>query len=321
MSKNAYQLYNTIIFLIPIIGMLGCKPKPDPNKQTAIQSKTETQDSRQLYKSDVFTEPGGFPSGIEGPAVATDGTLYAVNFERPGTIGRVSPDGTASLFMNLPEGSTGNGIRFTSKGDMLIADYTGHNILKVDMDTNGTSVLVHNNKMNQPNDIAISDSDILFASDPDWKNSTGQLWRIDTKGKSTLLEADMGTTNGVEVSPDNKTLYVNESVQRNVWAYDLSPQGDIANKRLLIKFDDFGMDGMRCDVEGNLYITRHGKGTVVKLSPEGQLLEEIPLTGKTPSNIAFGGEKGTTAFITLQDNGNIERFEVPHPGRAFQMKK
>ena len=311
---------NRLLFL-SLLFMFGCKQKSDQNKKEADDTKTETQDTVKLYKSAVFTEPGGFPSGIEGPAVAADGMLYAVNFEKSGTIGQVSPDGKTLLFVDLPEGSTGNGIRFNSKGDMLIADYTGHNILKVVMTTKEISVFAHNDSMNQPNDIAISDTDILFASDPDWKNSTGQLWRIDTDGKFTLLEADMGTTNGIEVSPDNKTLYVNESAQRNVWAYDLSAEGNISNKRLLIKFDDFGMDGMRCDVKGNLYITRHGKGTVAKISPEGKLLEEVELTGKTPSNIAFGGKDGTIAYITLQDNGNIESFEVDFPGRAFQMKK
>lgn len=318
---NSYTPNSKVLFIIPLLLIFGCKQKSDQNKPIATEAKTETQNSMQLYKSEVFTEPGGFPSGIEGPAVAADGTLYAVNFEEPGTIGQVTPDGKASLFINLPEGSTGNGIRFNSKGEMLIADYTGHNILKVDRVTKEISVFANNDKMNQPNDIAISDTDILFASDPDWKNSTGQLWRIDTEGTFTLLEGDMGTTNGIEVSPDNKTLYVNESVQGNVWAYDLSQNGDIGNKRLLIKFDDYGMDGMRCDIKGNLYITRHGKGTVAKVSPGGQLLEEISLTGKEASNIAFGGEKGTTAYITLQDTGNIERFEVGDSGRAFQLKK
>ena len=109
--------------------------------------------------------------------------------------------------------------------------------------------------------------DRLYASDPNWKNNTGNLWRIDTDGKVTQLEANVGTTNGIDVSPDNKTLYVNESVQRKIWAYDLSVDGEISNKRLLIEFPDFGMDGMRCDAKGNLYITRHGKGTVAKVSP------------------------------------------------------
>ena len=120
----------------------------------------------------------------------------------------------------------------------------------------------------------------------------------------------MGTTNGIEVSPDEKTLYVNESVQRSVWAYDLLPDGTVANKRLLIQFPDFNMDGMRCDIDGNIYITRHGKGTVAKLSPEGEVLLEIELHGRDPSNIAFGGEDGCTCYVMLQRTG--QRGNLPH---------
>ena len=297
----------------------GCNPNNKSEEALNSENMQSDQEEQVFYESKAFTEPGGFPSGIEGPAVDKNGVLYAVNFAKTGTIGQVSPDGKANLFVELPEGSVGNGIRFNSKGDMLIADYTNHNILKVNMETKEVSVFAHNDQMNQPNDIAISDNDLLFASDPDWKNSKGQIWRIDIDGSFTLLEGDMGTTNGIEVSPDNKTLYVNESVQRNVWAYDLSPEGEISNKRLLIKFEDFGMDGMRTDTSGNLYITRHGKGTVVKVSPEGIVLEEIVAIGKTPSNIAFGGEDGRTAFITLQDNGNIEFFQVEEPGREWKL--
>lgn len=317
--KSLFNKVN-VFFLGIFLVMISCKEKVAHNDQknadTTVQEEVE-----KLHKSKVFTKPAEFPSGIEGPAVDVNGILYAVNYEKLGTIGQVTADGKASLFVTLPEGSVGNGIRFNSKGDMLIADYTMHNVLKVDMKTKEISVFAHNDKMNQPNDIAISDSDIVFASDPDWKNSKGQIWRIDTSGKFTLLEGEMGTTNGVEVSPDNKTLYINESVQLNVWAYDLSPEGDISNKRLFLKFDDYGMDGMRTDNQGNLYITRHGKGTIVKVSPEGEILDEIVLEGKTPSNIAFGGEEGDKAFLTLQDNGNIETFKVEYPGRAFQMKQ
>ena len=126
-----------------------------------------------------------------------------------------------------------------------------------------------------------------------------------------------GHDNGIEVSPDEKTLYVNESVQRSVWAFDLDTLGNISNKKLFYQFDDFGMDGMRCDIEGNLYITRYGKGTVAKLSPEGKLLLEIQMKGKKPSNITFGGKDGKTAFVTLQDRGYIETFRVEKAGNSF----
>ena len=275
--------------------------------------------NEELYISKEFTPVNGFTSGIEGPACDADGNLYAVNFEKQHTIGKVTPDGEASVFVELENGSIGNGIRFNSEGYMFIADYTNHNVLKVDMDSREISVHAHEPNMNQPNDLAIGANDILYASDPNWGKSTGQIWRIDTNGQVTLLEADMGTTNGIEVSPDEKRFYVNESVQRNVWTYDLSPNGEVSNKRLLIQFPDFGMDGMRCDIEGNLYVTRHGKGTIAKLSPDGDVLLEVELAGKNCTNIAFGGPDGCTCYVTMADRGNVEVFRSDKPGRSWKL--
>ena len=126
----------------------------------------------------------------------------------------------------------------------------------------------------------------------------------------------MGTTNGIDVSPDGKTLYVNESVQRNVWAFTITKDG-LTDKRLVKKFEDHGFDGMRCDVDGNLYITRYGKGTVVKLSPEGKVLREIDVLGKQPSNICFGGPDGRTAYVTEVEHTRIVQFRVDRPGLAW----
>ena len=286
----------------------------------ACNTTGQKNTSEELYKSSDLTAVNSFTSGAEGPAVDKDGNLYAVNYSKEGTIGKITPTGDSSIFIELPNGSVGNGIRFNSKGEMMIADYTNHNILKVDMASKQISVYAHDSTMNQPNDIAIDSKDRLYASDPNWKASTGRIWCINTDGKMSILEDNMGTTNGIEVSPDEKNLYVNESVQRKVWAYDLSDNGTISNKRLLIEFPDFGMDGMRCDVDGNLYIARHGKGTIAKVSPLGKLLQEIKLKGTKPSNIAFGGKDGRTAYITLQDRGNIESFRVEVPGREWKKK-
>ena len=286
----------------------------------ACNSTKGKNTSRELYKSSDLTSVNSFTSGAEGPAVDGDGNLYAVNYSKEGTIGKITPTGKSTIFIELPNGSIGNGIRFNSKGEMLIADYTNHNILKVNLASKQINVFAHNATMNQPNDIAIDSKDRLYASDPNWKDSTGRIWRIDTNGKMYILEDKMGTTNGIEVSPDGKNLYVNESVQRKVWAYDLSDSGTISNKRLMMEFPDFGMDGMRCDVDGNLYIARHGKGTVAKVSPAGKLLQEIKLAGTKPSNIAFGGNDGRTVYVTLQDRGNIESFRVDAPGREWKKK-
>lgn len=140
-----------------------------------------------LFKSHFFTPLKSFTTEVEGPAVNKAGILFAVNFIRQGTIGKIMPNGKGMIFIELPDGSIGNGIRFNKHGDMLIADYTNHNILKVNMSSKQVNVFAHEPKMNQPNDIAIDNKGRLYASDPNWKDSTGNIWRIDINGKLALL--------------------------------------------------------------------------------------------------------------------------------------
>jgi sugar lactone lactonase YvrE len=262
-----------------------------------------------LYQASDFTKEHEFSTGIEGPAVDRDGNLYALNLHADGNVARVRPDGTAELFVELPKGSTPNGTRFHSDGSMLLADYTGHNVLRVDRKSKAVTVWAHEARMNQPNDLAITRNNTLFASDPNWGNNTGNLWRIGPDRKVTLIEANMGTTNGIEVSPDEHHLYVNESIQRRVWRYELHPDGSVSNKKLFAQFFDFGMDGMRCDRRGNLYIARYGKGSVVVLSPEGKPIREIQLKGKNPTNLTFSKDY-KTVYVTIQDRGMLEKFSV-----------
>lgn len=264
-----------------------------------------------------FTGEGLFSRNIEGPAFDAAGNLYVVNFGRDGIIGQIDHRGVGQVFVELPEPSIANAIQFDQAGFMYLADFMGHNILRVNMQTKAIDVYVHNEKFNQPNDICINKRDQLFASDPSWQNSTGQLWRIDSPGKATLLDGNMGTTNGIELSPDETLLYVNESVQRKVWVFDVDSKGQVSNKRLFTQFDDFGMDGMKCDKQGNLYITRHGKGTIAVFNPQGQLIREIKLKGKSCSNLVFGGPDGKIVFVTMQDRGAMEYFHNDIPGKNY----
>jgi sugar lactone lactonase YvrE len=188
----------------------------------------------ELFKATPLTKPGEFTKGIEGPACDKAGNVFAVNFKKQGTIGRVSLDGKAEIFLSFPEGSIGNGI---------------------------------------------------------------------------------------EVSPDGKTLYVNESRQRSIWAFSIKKNGSVEKKRLFRKFEDHGFDGMRCDAKGNLYVTRHGKGTVVILSPEGIILKEVDVLGARPTNLCFGGPDGRTVYVTEVEHTRIVQFRVEHPGLSWTMNQ
>lgn len=278
---------------------------------------TQSSSGQALFQSAAFTAPGSFTSGVEGPSVDKQGNVYAVNFSKQGTIGRVTPEGKADIFIVLPDSSVANGSRFNSRGNMILADYVGHNIFKVDMKIKRLTVVAHAPQMTQPNDVAVDSKDHIYASDPNFKAGTGRIWRVDTDGKVTLLDS-LGPANGIEVSPDEKKLFVGAG--RTIWIYDLSPEGSVSNKRLLIEFPDFGIDGMRCDVDGNIYAARIGKGVVAKISPQGELIREIALAGKKPTNVAFGGKDGCTVYVTLMDQGNLESFRTDRPGREWKMQ-
>jgi len=262
-----------------------------------------------LFVAMPFTAEKSFTGEIEGPAVDRAGNVYAVSFERKNTIGRVSPDGKGEIFVEMPKGSLANGIRIGRNGMLFVADYTGHNILKIDPSTRKISVFAHEAGMNQPNDLAMAKDGTLWASDPNWGNGTGQLWRISKEGKVVRVAEGMGTTNGIELSRDGKYLYVNESVQRKVWRFRVERNGTLSGKTLLIGFPDFSMDGMRMDRKGNLLISRHGKGTVAMVSPAGKVIREIDTLGKKPSNVAISAD-GKTVYVTEMEKGRLVRFRL-----------
>ena len=135
------------------------------------------------YLASPLTRPGEFTNGIEGPGCDGVGNVYAVNFAREGTIGKVDPEtGRGEVFVTLPGKSVGNGIVFDRQGRMYVADYVGHNVLRIDLKTRKIAVFAHA-AMNQPNDLAIAPDGTIYASDPDWANSKGQVWKVEHCGR------------------------------------------------------------------------------------------------------------------------------------------
>jgi signal peptidase len=275
------------------------------------------------FQSRQLTPAGEYTFGIEGPAADAKGNLYVVNFGKPGTIGMVPAGATASkLYLTLPEGSIANSIRFDSQGRMFIADYKKHNIFVAEPGSTELKTYFHSDDFNQPNDMTIAADGTIYASDPNFKRRSGQVWRItrgaggNAVGERMTSERPMTTTNGIELSPDGKTLYVGESETREIWAYRIDGT-QLMSPRLVKKFPDLDIDGIRADVDGTLYVARLLKGTIAVLSPGGQMLREIPTTAKEPTNLAFGGPDGKTVFVTQRKGGFIETFRADRPGREF----
>ena len=277
-----------------------------------------------LHVATDLVGDGVFTSGIEGPASGPDGALYVVNFGRDGTIGRVVLDDArarAELFVELPDGSIGNGIRFDRQGRMYVADYKKHNVWVIEAGETTPKFYFHSDRFNQPNDLAIAADGTLYASDPKFSSSAGgQIWRIargaDGNGQGEIMSAPrrLGTTNGLDLSPDGKTLYVSESNSRQVWAYRLDGNR-LLDPRLVKGFPDFEVDGLRTDIDGRIYLARLSAGKIAIIKSDGSLLREVATTGKQPTNLTFGGPDGRTVFVTQKDGRFIEAFRVDRPGR------
>jgi sugar lactone lactonase YvrE len=274
-----------------------------------------------LFVDGRITPVGEYTSEIEGPAVDAAGNLFVVNLHRAGTIGELTPGASASrLFAVLPDGSIGSGIRFDRNQRMYVADYRRHNIFVFDPGADMPRLYFHSSEFSQPNDLAMARDGTMFASDPDFARHTGRVWRIDRAANGGAAGAPMrsarpmGEANGIDLSPDDKTLYVSETDTREVWAYRIDGNA-LTRPRLVVRFSTAKLDGLRTDRAGRLFVARPGNGTIALVSHDGKVLREIALQGKYPTNLTFGGADGRTVFVTQVDGGFIEAFRTDVPGR------
>jgi signal peptidase len=305
--------------------------------------------AEELFVSKPFTPPQEYTTHIEGPAVNAAGDLFVANLKIPGagndggSIGRVKSGATTSeLFLRrLPSQdgiqSVGNGIRFDQQGRMYVADFKNHMIhvfdagpTKVRRDYFVARPNIHGRPVfDQPNDLAIARDGTLYASDP--KGATGRIWKITRAadgtgtGKPMTSTRTMGRTNGLDLSPDNKTLYVSESkvhdTPASVWAYRIDGTtltADPVAVRVFIEGGD--VDGLRVDTDGRIFVARPEVGQVVILVPPGAVGAAPPpvaTQGNNPTNLTFGGADGRDVFVTQADPAKlfIERFRTDRPGR------
>ena len=126
----------------------------------------------------------------------------------------------------------------------------------------------------------------------------------------------MGTTNGLDLSPDDNKLYVSESNSKKIQAYRIEG-ATLVFERTIKMLPEGDPDGLRTDADGRIYVAQNGGAKITRFMPDGSEVKSIATIGAKPSNLTFGGTDGRTVYVTQADGGFVESFRVERPGREF----
>jgi gluconolactonase len=253
----------------------------------------------------------GFP-GAEGPVWARAGYLLFSDFSTS-ILHRYDPGKGVSAFRTETNG--GNGNTFDRQGRLYTCEYRSRRVIRMSIDGNIEVIAERWNgkRLNAPNDIVVRRDGNIYFTDPLFTPLENRdldfygVYRIRPDGAMELIAQPKGRPNGIALSPDARILYVANTDERNVRAYDVDEGGRASNERVLIPELPGGPDGMRTDAKGNLFITARG---VAVYSPTGESLGRIPVP-ENPRNCAFGDEDFRTLYITGQKSLFRVRLETP----------
>lgn len=242
------------------------------------------------------------------------------------TVWRWQP-GTGKSLVLSPSGHA-NGMTFDREGRIVVAGWSSRTIWRFEHDGSITTVAAKYRglKFNSPNDIVVKSDGAIY-----WTDSAGGLiipgmvaedtqryldvmgvYRLAPDGREvTLVAADCTYPNGLAFTPDEKVLYVNDSRDMLIRAFDVQPDGSLGPGRLFHKFTqpESGVaDGMKVDVEGNVYCT--GPGGVHVIDPHGRTLGRLKVPGHS-TNLAWGDDDWQSLYVTTFNSVYRTRVRVP----------
>jgi len=263
--------------------------------------------------SDISVEKvaGGFRF-TEGPAWSPEGFLLFSDIPN-NKIHRWVPGKGVELFRAESSGANGNA--FDAQGRLYTCESVTRRLIRADK--KGKIEVVaerwQGKRLNAPNDIVVRHDGHAWFTDPAFggQADTRELdfygvYHLPAKGPMELVAAPKGRPNGIALSPNGRILYVANSDEKTVRAWDVDRQGKATNERVAVSAIEGVPDGIRTDEKGNLYVAAKG---IAVYSPEGKLLTLIEIP-ETPANCAFGDADYQTLFITARTSVYRVRLNV-----------
>ncbi|MCG9133295.1 SMP-30/gluconolactonase/LRE family protein [Candidatus Poribacteria bacterium] len=210
-----------------------------------------------------------------------------------------------------PSGKS-NGLTYDKGGHLLACEHANRRVSFTTADGEIITIAAHyqGKRLNSPNDIVVKSDGSIYFTDPPYGLSAAYgvesekeldfqgVYRLSADYETlTLLVDDFDRPNGICFSPDESILYINDTERMHVRAFDVQPDGTIANGRVFgeEEGDNGKPDGMKVDVQGNVYLT--GPNGIWVFAPDGTHLGII-LVPERSANLAWGGDDWKTLFIT-----------------------
>lgn len=254
-------------------------------------------------------------TGTEGPIGLPDGSLIFTETQA-NRITRIDKDNNLTTFLENTNGS--NGLAFDAKGRLISVQTTPGKALIGVIYPKGQEATLSDNfdgkPYGRPNDLVVDKKGGVYFSEPGPNATPGQppptpaltpaVYYLPAGGKSMRIADGIVRPNGIQLSPDEKTLYVNDTSGEYVLAFEIKPDGSVGNRRNFAKYPtvtttpaggfNSGADGLAIDHDGRVYVV--SLGGVHVFSPKGDLLGTIPLS-LPGQNIAFAGADKKTLYI------------------------
>jgi gluconolactonase len=249
---------------------------------------------------------------VEGPAWSRDG--YLIFSDVPGNkLLQFKPGEKPAIFRENSNGAIGN--TFDAQGRLYTCESHARRVTRTDK-KGKIEVLAERwqgKRLNAPNDIVVRRDGQVYFTDPAFGNQqdTRELdfygvFHISHRGELDVIAKSKGRPNGIALSPNGHVLYVTNSDQRNVRAYDLDRNGEASNERVLISNIAGIPDGIKVDETGNLYVAA---SRIEVFTMEGKPLGSF-FTSDTPSNCAFGDGDFQGLYITARTSVYRVRMNV-----------
>jgi len=248
----------------------------------------------------------------EGPVWSREGFLLFSDVPND-NVWKLVPGEKPALFRGQSNRTNGN--TFDAKGNLYSCEGGARRVTRIDKKGNLEVIAdkFEGKTFNAPNDIVVRKDGHVYFTDPAFGNQAeGRqldfygVYHIPPKGPIELVAKPEGRPNGIAISPDGKLLYVANSDERNIRAYDLDNRGRASNERVLISGIDGPPDGIRVDEKGNLWVTCNG---IAVYNSAGKKLHFIQM-GETPANCAFGDPDLMTLYVTARTSVYRIRLDV-----------